>query len=316
MKTAIVAPVHIQVSEKWINALLASGADVIIVDDSNGKVKLPSEFNVCHYAWQLKTLGTQMYRKFEQFQHSSACKNFGTLLAYKEGYDTIIVIDSDCIIPPNFVRDHQQALDLKRDQWANPLEGMSWHSRGYPMHLRQVENWANMGLWTNELDLYGSDRVAALPNLPPSEPKRNSRRVAPFFPLSGMNVAFKRGAIPYMLFLPNFHTDTGEKFIRHDDIWGGYIFQKAAQAHHKVLTFGGPNVFHDTIVNPYEDAAEEVPMLKYEKEYYRAIDLILGAKQESAYVTFHALANSIHNFPVFHNLKPAFEFWRDCFPRS
>jgi hypothetical protein len=320
MKTAIVAPVHIQPSRQWVDALLAltHEADVVIVDDSDGKVELPKEFDVWGYARQLKALGPKLYKRFEQFHKSSACKNFGTWLAYKDGEaDTIIVIDSDCIVPSDLIAAHRQALALPGDQWANPLKGTGWYSRGYPHHLRHVDSWANMGLWTHELDLYGSDRVLALPNLPPSEPVCRSRVTASYFPLSGMNVAFRREAIPYMLFLPNFQTDDKEVFSRHDDIWGGYIFQKAVQVHHKVLTFGQPHVYHDTIVNPYEDAAEEVPMIKYEKEFYRAVDLILGSKQESAYVMFTALANNMGRmFPVFRNLKPAFEFWRDAFPRS
>ena len=320
MSTVIVAPVHIQPSQKWINALVDASheAEIIIVDDSDGKVKLPKVFDVYDYERQRAELGDSLYQQFTQFHKSSSCKNFGTWLAYRNpDIDTVIVIDSDCLIPSRFVQDHIIALEKRYSLWANPLEGSGWYSRGYPYHLRAVETWAHMGMWTNELDLYGADRVAALPQLPPNTVPRHTRRVAPYFPLSGMNVSFRREAIPYMLFIPNFQTPLGERFIRHDDIWGGYIFQKAVWAHCKALSFGIPCVIHDTIVNPHEDAAEEVPMLKYEREYYQAIDTIgLGSVDACAWDIFDRLARNIYQFPTFSNLAPAFEFWRDAFSNS
>jgi hypothetical protein len=321
MSTAIVAPVHIPVSKRWTDALVAVSqqAEIIIVDDSDGKVDLPKVFDVYDYKRQKQELGPELYLQFEQFHKSSSCKNFGTWLAYNTpGITTVIVIDSDCVIPEGFIEQHRSALSHTGDVWANPLRDTGWYSRGYPHHLRNVESWANMGLWTNELDLYGSDRVAALPRTPPAEPQWMNRQVASFFPLSGMNVAFRREAIPYMLFLPNFLTYTNERFIRHDDIWGGYIFQKAALAHNKVLSFGRPMVYHETVVHPQEDAAEEVPMLKYEKQYYRAVDAIMGQQnvQDSAAQLFGSLARWIPNFAPFSNLRPAFQFWRDAFPEE
>ena len=34
------------------------------------------------------------------------------------------------------------------------------------------------------------------------------------------------------------------------------------------VTYGQPNVYHDTVVIPEEDAAEEVAMIRFEKQFY------------------------------------------------
>ena len=325
-KVAIVAPVHIPVSQKWIDALLKEPADVIIVDDSAGDIEFPDSFEVYDYARQEKEMGKDLYKQFEQFHRSAACKNFGTWLAYKQGYDVIIVIDSDCIVNEGFVQEHLIALSTKGIGWLNPLRGTGFYSRGFPYSKRSQEKWCHMGLWTNELDLYGTDRVGKTDI--PKEPKElfDAEYNAPYagrgapahFPLSGMNVSFKREAIPYMLFLPNF--DYGEPdnfygFRRHDDIWGGYIFQKIAHAKNKALSYVHPYVFHDTVVVPEEDAVEEVAMIKYEDDFYNFIDRVSIElwQEDSAFTIFDTLAYMAIYSDEFSGLKEAFQFWADAF---
>lgn len=275
-KVAIVAPVHIQPSEQWVRALdaLSNQAAIIIVDDSNGKVKLPEKWDVFNYERQRQELGEDLYAQFEMFHRSSACKTFGIWWAHKQGYDPIIVIDSDCIVPPDFIAKHLEALMRTGNGWSNPLEGTGFYSRGFPYGERNKPVWAHMGLWENELDLYGTDRVGVgyIPKQPPT-----TGRISPaaMFPLSGMNVSFRNDAAPYMLFLPNFkYTDTQRdwKFSRHDDIWGGFIFQLVAKAKGFVLSYGDPIVYHDTVVIPEEDAREEEAMINFEYRFYRFVE--------------------------------------------
>jgi hypothetical protein len=287
MKTAIVAPVHITPSENWVNALerASDRAKIIIVDDSNGAVKLPATFDVYDYARQREEMGDDLYERFEIFHKSSSCKMFGMWLAYMQEYDIIIVIDSDCIIPPDFIAGHQEALLRQGSAWSNPLEGSGWYSRGFPYSERNRKKWAHMGLWENELDLYGAERVARMPSTPPKCPPERGLVSAPYFPLSGMNVSFIREAVPYMLFLPNFVAPDGNLFRRHDDIWGGYIFQKFAHELGGSLSYGNkPTVFHDTVVDAVADAREEEPMLKYEDKFMRAVDMFCNEYHTSIHV--------------------------------
>lgn len=328
-RVAIVAPVHIQPSEAWVQALnaLSNQATIIIVDDSDGKVVLPEKWDVYGYERQRQELGEDLYKQFEMFHRSSSCKTFGIWLAHKQGFDPIIVIDSDCIVPPDFIAKHLEALMRTGNGWSNPLEGTGFFSRGFPYSERNKPVWAHMGLWENELDLYGTDRVG-VQYIPKQPPTINRISPAAMFPLSGMNVSFRNDAAPYMLFLPNFkYTDQERdwKFSRHDDIWGGFIFQLVAKAKGFALSYGDPLVYHDTVVVPEEDAREEEAMINFENMYYRfiedALSMTLWWGQDTPTPTnvYDDLVDYLSRHghdgdaKVFANLKPAFQFAADMF---
>lgn len=281
---AIVAPVHIQVSKQWVQALKSitagkSNVKVIIIDDSDGKVELPGEWDVYDYARQEEVLG-ELYPRFKVFQKSSACKNLGHYIAWKEDFDIIIGLDSDCIVPPNFIGQHVEALLKSSTGWTNPIKNTGWFPRGYPFKQRSVRTILNLGLWEHELDLYGKDRVDRAPELPPASPMSPDSKVADgFLPLSGMNWACWAEAIPGLLFLPNFEYQHGDKLIkfrRHDDIWGGYIFQKLMAIREERIRFGNPIVYHDTVIDAQRDADEEEGMLAFENMFYASVDGLIS----------------------------------------
>lgn len=320
-RVAIVAAVHIQPSEMWVQALTVASrtATIIIVDDSGGKVVLPEKFDVYGYDRQREELGDDLYEQFKMFHKSSACKTFGLWLAHTRGFDPIIVIDSDCVIPPDFIAKHIEALLGSGDGWDNPLKGTGFYSRGFPYHERNKPIWAHMGLWENELDLYGTDRMGApfIPKMPPMVDKASTGAL---FPLSGMNVSFRNDAVPYMMFLPNFEFN-GEKFTRHDDIWGGYLFQRIAHSMGFALSYGNPVVYHDTIVVPEEDARDEVSMIKYERDYFRLVDDALnmtlwwGQVKPTPCDVYLDIVDFMkrQNGSPFEGLVPAFKFAAEMF---
>ena len=323
LRVAIVAPVHIQTSEAWTTGLWneakESGAHVIIVDDSDGKVELPwshdTDGDVYDYADQKAELGDELYAMFEQFHKSSACKNFGTWIAWRDGYDVIIVIDSDCIVSKGFVKAHLEALSKKGKGWDNPLEGTKYYSRGFPYSKRDLSIVCHMGLWTDTLDLYGTDRVGV--TIDDENPVVKYHTAAAPFPLSGMNVSFTRDMIPYMMFLPNFESGRN-KFRRCDDIWGGYIFEKIVAQKGGALSYGLPYVKHDSIVIPEEDAEEEKAMIKFEDDFYTAIDNALvfsgsGCSAHSGPEIFAWLSQELGAHEIFGGLRESLKFWSKLF---
>ena len=142
-----------------------------------------------------------------------------------------------------------------------------------------------MGLWTNELDLYGRDRRDR-GEMPPREPPPHTIRVAHgVVPLSGMNLAFKRELAPAFLFTPYFESG-GKNFRRHDDIWGGYILQKIMQKLRRKLSYGRPFVFHDTAIDAHRDAAEEHHSIEHEVEFYDLVDTCMSQIEGDSYASF------------------------------
>jgi len=318
MKIAICAPCHIPPTKDWIYALereaKLGNADVFIIDDSDGKLgELPSNWRVYDYAKQKEFLG-ELYEDFATMFHKcSACRIFGHLVAYKENYDVIIGLDSDCVVPFFFVQSHLSILNTKKAYgWSNPLGGSGWFTRGYPYSMRDWRIIANMGMWDNVLDLNGKDRQK-------DEPKRINvvgSTIAPApLPFSGMNFSMLREAIPGFLFLPNFKYQNND-FRRIDDVWGGYIFQSLMRKRREAVVYGQPIVFHDTIVVPAEDAAEEEAMYKWEDNFINTVDHAMNfntmvAPQFMPYFDLFSLfVNELKKQPsIFEALIPAMDWW-------
>lgn len=309
---AIVVPVHIQPTVKWVKCLKreSKNATVIIVDDSDGKVKLPKEWRVYDYAKQKEMLPDD-YDLFEPFHKSSACRNFGHWLAYKEGFDIIIALDSDCDVPKAFIKTHVQNLLQQGCGWVNPLKNVGWFPRGYPYYERTRKIVLSMGLWSHELDVNGLDRVTD--GKPPKSPEMKKSEVAHgIVPLCGMNFACWARAIPGFLFLPNYDTDDGEHFRRYDDIWGGYIFQKLMQKQKDMIIYGLPTVYHDTIIDAEDDAEKEQMGVSYEEFFYKMVDNMVKDITPGSYASMFSQFSKksvIFKGTPFEKLIPALEFW-------
>ena len=284
MKTLIISPVHKQPTQEWVEAL--KGKDVFIIDDSNGKIDIPFESH--DYATQKKELG-KLYGEFTMFHKDAACKIYGLWQAYKRGYDNAIVLDSDCVIPDDFIDTHEKALRTKAHGWTNPLESIGWFSRGYPYSERKKEVVANMGLWKNNLDINGKDRIGK--DVPKKIDINGTYIAHNEIPLCGMNLAIKRDAIPALLFLPSYEWKWLD-FKRYDDIFGGYIFEQIVKKMNGMITYGDPIVFHEDPVYPEQDAKEEEAMIFMEDTFYRAIDdLMAGIKGDTHKDIFAQFAN-------------------------
>ncbi len=275
-KIAIVAPCHIPPTADWVSSLEREAklakADVFIIDDSDGKLgPLPAEWRVYDYAKQKEFLG-ELYDDFANIFHkSSSCRNLGHIIAYSEGYEFIIGVDSDCVVPFFFVQAHLAVLNKEKGYgWQNPLGGSGMYPRGFPYSMRNWRIVANMGMWDNVLDLNGKDRR-------PDEPKRVNMpgyNIAPApIPFSGMNFAITGDSILGFFFLPNFKSGDDDH-RRIDDIWGGYIFQKLLHKMKRGVSYGRPIVFHDTVVIASEDAAEEAAMYKNEDAFMKEVDSV------------------------------------------
>jgi hypothetical protein len=261
-KIVITSPVPATPTKDFLNAL-PEDYNWLVADDSNGKLRLPKRKNIFIYDYenQKKILG-KFYDEFSVFYKSSACRNFLHFWAYKQGYDFIVSLDYDCVVPKNFIKSHLEAFKSGQkltsvktvSGWINPLENCQWFSRGFPYDQR--DNYGelktskskgrvvlNAGLWENVVDINAIDKIL---EKPPKrfKIKKNHRAVLGFMPLGGMNNFFLREIIPAYLFLPNFKVGEWE-VSRHDDIWGGYILQKLIQKRGDLITYGEPIIFHE-----------------------------------------------------------------------
>lgn len=237
--------------------------DLIVIDDSNGKLEMPTRKNmyVCDYQEQKRILG-EYYDEYTHFHKSSACRNIAHFVAYKRGYDKIIALDYDCVVPANYIKTQSKMYEMNsvptaesNQKWVNPLNSDQWFTRGFPYSMRAnyephkmsiTENKRvvlNMGMWENVVDINGIDKVIHKPS---SSISLEADYVTPkgYIPLCGMNNSFISEIVPAYFFLPNFKIGNWE-VSRHDDIWGGYIFQRIAEKKGDIITYGKPVVYHE-----------------------------------------------------------------------
>lgn len=290
-KIAVVAPLHKIPTQEWVSSLLIATQDisVIIVDDSpeQNLKSIYSTWTVYDREDQKKELG-DAYESFKVFHKSSACRNFGNFIAWKLEYDIIIGLDSDCNVPNDFIEKHVEALQTMGYGWTNPIKHKGWFPRGYPYSERNRKIVANLGLWNHVLDINAKDRGEGEPIYPLDREKYDTVPMVAesFIPFSGMNWAMWREAMPGYLFLPNFdftHKDKTYEFRRHDDIWGGYIFQKLMEKRNERMTYGLPIVYHDTVIDKEADMKEEDAMIEFENTFYGAVDQAMDKVTVSSY---------------------------------
>ena len=306
MKTCIVSSCHKIPSDEWIESL-PNNVPIIIVDDSNGKVDIKGKnIEVYDYKRQEQELG-KFYKGFEQFHHSSSCKNFGHWLAYKKSYDVIIGLDSDCICPKNFVEQHLEALNKEGYGWENPLYKINWYSRGFPYSQRKRRIVMNMGLWKGGLDINGKDRIGKNP--PNNSLIKDNKIAVGKVPFSGMNFACYREIIPALFFLPNFDFKDSH-FRRHDDIWGGYIMQKFVEKKRECISYGLPVIYHDTKIVPEEDAKEEKALVEFSDDFYRMVDKAFEKIKVGTYEEMLKQFKPDFEKTVFKNLIESIKWWQ------
>ena len=142
-RIAITSPVPSTPTKDFLRHLPAE-YDWIIIDDSDGKIDLPPGRIYFHMITpeQKKVLG-KLYGRFLDFHHSAACRNLAHYLAYREGYDVVLALDYDCVVPKGFMKEHLSVFFGEKNKsirsrsgWINPLGGSDWYSRGFPYRER------------------------------------------------------------------------------------------------------------------------------------------------------------------------------------
>ena len=271
---------------------------IIVSDDSDGRLTSPPRANVSY--WDYTAQRDYLGAEYDAIPHkSAACRNFGHVVAYREGFDVIVALDYDCKVAPGWLEAHLRslthvveapALEPERDGgWVNSLNVEGWYARGYPYEFRNPvdrrvrsttangEVVLHMGLWERIVDLNGIDRfpphVAPYgPGLYGPEPRVALGNIA----VCGMNTSFVRELTPAYFFLPDLWVDDGSpggwQLSRHDDIWGGYIAKKLMDRRGHLLSFGGPIVEHTRLTAGEKTAKIEHYMHLLARDFFPLVD--------------------------------------------
>jgi len=251
---------------------------VIVVEDNPEKsFKLP-EYCI-HYSWQ--EIEDQLGKNsWIISKRDSAIRSFGFYAAYMAGADIIFTLDDDCYpIPPmphehttsveKFIHSHIEAFTANR-KWTELVPKN--RSRGIPYRNKgQLEVDLNVGLWEGVPDL---DAIQSLSNQRFSLQNAADYRIIPngqYFPMCGMNMAFKRKMTPLMYF-PLMGKDS--PYSRFDDIWCGVIMKKVADHLRINVSCGNPRINHRKASDPFVNLVKEAPGVVANETFWEAIDKI------------------------------------------
>ncbi|HLQ61008.1 MAG TPA: hypothetical protein VK131_04010 [Candidatus Acidoferrales bacterium] len=266
---------------------LSEEVPIVVADDSGGKLSPAPRRNVrfFDYEEQKRVMG----RHYDAIPHrSSASRNFGHYLAYREGYEVIVALDYDCRTRPGWLEEHLAALGPKEQapalagRWINSIQAEGFYARGFPYEYRDrdqrpVKTQAsgevklNLGVWDNVLDLNGIDKLQSEPPREPGLLPGGNHVALGNLPLCGMNTAFLAELTPAYFFLPDVWVD-GWQLSRHDDIWGGYILKKLMDRRGDLVSFGGPVVEHTRQSNLQRVIAVEHYMHLLARPFYEVVD--------------------------------------------
>lgn len=248
----------------------------------------------------ISCLGTVLSSRFQHYSHAeigeilgdrawiisqedSACRCFGFLAAYWQGFDYVLTTDDDCypvpepsgLEPPSLVEMHRCGGIQGHGKWVSSVAGLT--VRGLPQirmldrsaHLSSVA--VNIGLWMGVPD---QDAQSQLENpIVDFQPPRGSRLIphGQYVPTSGMNLFLKREALPLFYFPLQ---GKGQPYRRYDDIWAGVIAKHIMDYLGWQISVGEPFVRHERASDPHVNLVKEAPGKEFHDTFWRTIDRI------------------------------------------
>ena len=189
-------------------------------------------------------------------QGCASTKNAGIKAAMKKGAETIIILDDDCFpcldeSLQEFAEAHEIALEPQELRLFEAVTDPP--SRGTPYFKKSVMMpvAASMGYW-KEIGDYDAPAQLVRGATHPMTFKRGLI-YGSYFPLCGMNLAFRVEEFPWCQFVD---------VERFDDIWQGFIWQRKAYANGQCFNLGGPMIRHSRQSNVWHNLRVEAPNLE------------------------------------------------------
>ena len=267
--------------DEWSPQL--DGRRLIVVEDNPTKTfRLPRRRGLEHYAWNDidRRLGNDSWIIPRR---SDCVRSFGYLLAAQRRCDVIVTLDDDCYPEKGANSDHLEmmAQALERtwptDRWINTLDG-DVHPRGFPYDIRErrIATVIHHGLWSQNPDLDARTQLARPTYM--TRPARGIRRIptGAFFPMCGMNLAFRPEWVPAMYFLLMGRGAKGKPwpYDRFGDIWAGIFAKKVADHLGLAVSSGAPSVHHARASNPEVNLRKETPGYPINERLWKVVDRI------------------------------------------
>jgi hypothetical protein len=280
MKAAIVVPT---IREKCISDFLAAwtnklaGHMVIVVEDNPERSFEISGPDLHHYCW--RDIDAELGRDAWIIPRRTDCvRSYGYFKAAQAAVDLIVTLDDDCYpLGDGFLDQHYNKLFRPAEESGWVSTGRGAMPRGVPYHggRRASECVINHGLWDRVPDF---DAVTQLYNARFQQDFEPVEQVIPkgkFFPMCGMNLAFKPKMAPAMYFLL---MGRDWPFDRFGDIWCGIFVKKICDHLDLAVTSGEPRIDHQRASSVWANLRKESPGCELNETLWQAVDSIVLTK--------------------------------------
>jgi hypothetical protein len=255
-------------------------------------------------------------------RQTDCIRAYGYYQAWRDGADIIATMDDDCYPDdPDWIGGHQLVLATTQlRDWTSTIDTPGVRPRGLPRSAEQPVG-ISMGLWSHVPDLDAETQL----NVDWASYQPSVGGVVPrghFFPMSGMNLAWRRDLTPLMYFtLMGSHLTTGEPWHgmhRYGDIFAGLFAKRICDHLGYAVRFGDPLVRHDRASDPHANLERErVAKAANEWLWHVVRDAPLTARTPiECYVELAESIGRIRGHPYWPVLAQAMLTWTTLFTKE
>lgn len=243
--------------EAWSPLFIKHQVEIIVVDDTGDTP------HVIH-GGEIKELSHELISN-----KCAGVRQLGFLYIAKclPDVEYIITLDDDETPIGDPIQDHIDQLNRKVPiSWIST--GVDEYFRGFPYKVRtEAPVMMSHGVWEGSYDwdapsqlLKGDTKVDFYKGVVPK---------GIYAPICGMNLAFRREALPYIYFAPVGQFKGAERW---DDIYAGIALIPDFAKLNWAITTGYAKVLHERASNPFTSLAKEAIGILHGEEYWKDPD--------------------------------------------
>lgn len=317
MKAAIVIPT---IRQESISKFLTAWGDefdghtVIVVEDNPEPSFDLARRGTLHFSWQ-DIDGELGDRSWIIPRRTDCVRSYGYYKASQQaGIDMIVTLDDDCYPgTPDFLHTHFERLTAPAITRPWVSTGRGPLPRGIPYHSieRELPCVINHGLWTKVPDFDAITQLANLRFNQTYEPVNQAIPVGCYFPMCGMNLAWKPEVTPAMYFL--LMGQRGWPFDRFGDIWCGLFVKKICDHLGVGVTSGNPLIEHQRASLVWTNLRKELPGYEVNETLWRHVDSV-SLTQDTFRSCYSELAGKLPlKGDYWDRLRQAMLLWTELF---
>lgn len=269
----VVIPSNRTINLKLLTPLIDHGARFVIVDDSEGTIRINHpQFEVYNWGDRKKMLGPL---DIGYPKRNGASRDFGFYVAWKNSDpgEIVVALDDDCEVYHQDFHDQVKKVLSNDERLVVTCEGThlnildlydatSEHlfPRGFPyssrvnytgLRIKDIESrnvTFSLGLWKGVFDINGIDKIAGPAYRHPSAKLKEHSVIVErekLISVCSMNMQFRRELIPAAYQLP-MHVEVMPHWVvdRYGDIWGGFILKTLMDLKDEAMALGEPMINH------------------------------------------------------------------------